>query len=281
MQRQEGHGDGGVGDFLVQHEGGEAQAEGVIVVSGVPDGDAVGLPGFDGSDGEGVGGNVEDATGEAVASVLEAGEGVELGESRGELEIFLGGRGRVEGIAFTTRRVVEGPVLRVALASLHHGAFDAVEEGGVVGKAVGFGEVEVLFGHAEFRADAVEAELAVGPLEAEGIVGTDLFVAHDPFVHAPEVRVAKVDLEVVNETGDQGEVRDGSDGAADSGRLRRGGAAPGFDVLERLGEIDVLEGVVDADLETGTGHGEDLVGGEARRVFDDRRVEGRVVPPVR
>ena len=54
VQGQEGHGDGGVGDFLVQHEGGEAQAKAVIVVSGVPDGDAVGLPGFDGSHGEGV-----------------------------------------------------------------------------------------------------------------------------------------------------------------------------------------------------------------------------------
>ena len=57
MQGQEGHGHGGVGDALGDHEAGESLSEGIVVLAGMPDGDGLGLPCFDWADGDGLSGN--------------------------------------------------------------------------------------------------------------------------------------------------------------------------------------------------------------------------------
>src|SRR3954447_17342697 len=51
---QQGHRHGAVGDALGDHQGGEALAEGVVVVAGLPDGDTLRLSRLDRADRRGI-----------------------------------------------------------------------------------------------------------------------------------------------------------------------------------------------------------------------------------
>ena len=55
MQGQEGHRHGGIGDAFGDHEAGESLSEGVVVLTGMPDGDRFGFPRFDWANGDGLG----------------------------------------------------------------------------------------------------------------------------------------------------------------------------------------------------------------------------------
>ena len=280
--REEGHGDGGVDDAARDHVGGEALAERVVMVAGVPDGNLVRLPCLDGPDGDGGGGDHGDVAAAAGARVLGDGEGMKLDDARGELAVLVR-RGRGVLVPPATREgIVERPMLHVALAALHDGAADARIPCLAEGAGVGLGKVEVGLRDAEAAVDAVEAELAVAFLEAEGMGGRDLAAGGgvEPLVHAPEVGMAEVEAEAVDEPGDEGELLGGANGAADADGVVGGGHAPCVDVFEGLGEVEVFAGIVEDDAEAGAGEAREVPWGEARGGVDEVGFEGGVIPPV-
>ena len=159
-------------------------------------------------------------------------------------------------VADTARRIIEGPMFNFALAALHDEATDVFPASAVF-EVVGVRKMEVRFGHAQIGTDAVEAEFAIGAFEGEGMFGADGFVVFNPFVHAPEVRGSEVEFEFVDEAGDEWELFGGADGAADAAGVIWSRSAPGGDVFEGFGEVEIFEGVVENDFETG-----------ARKLFD-------------
>src|SRR4051812_44510366 len=134
--------------------------------------------------------------------------------------------------------------------------------------------------HAEVGANALEAEFAVGAFEGERVFGGNGFVVFEPFVHAPEVGGFEIEFEFIDEAGNEGELFGGTDWAADAGWIvgRRG--APGVNVFEGFGEVEVFEGIVENNLEAGAGKLEEIVGGEFGDVTEEVVFEGGVVPPV-
>ena len=179
---------------------------------------------------------------------------MEFDDTGAELAVF-GRRGRgVLVFARALQRVVEGPVLDVALTALHDGAADAGVPGLHVVGHLGLGEVQVGFGHRQFLLDAVEAEFAIGAFKGERMRHRHflLRLLIIPFVHAPEVGVLEAEAEFVDQAGDERELLSRSDRSADADRIIRRGLLPGGDILQRFGEVEVFEGVIHHHLEAGT-----------------------------
>ena len=119
--------------------------------------------------------------------------------------------------------------------------------------------MEVFVRHAQLGADAVEAEFAVGLLEAKGEVAADGLAVNHPLVHTPEVAVAEVEADGVDDLRHDGQLLGGADRAADAGGAVRRGLLPRLDVFERLGGVELLDGFVERDLEAGAGELEDVL----------------------
>ena len=194
---QQRHRHGAVGDLVGDHVGREAHPEGVVVVAGVPDRHAVGLPGLLRADGEGLARHVLDGAAARGAGVLDQRDRVQLDHPGALLAVF-GGAGRIVLVlAFAADGVVEGPVLGLALAALHDEALGGVVAG-LIGLEVAVREVEVFHRHAQLRTDAREAEIPVRLGEAEREVHAGgLAVVEAPLVHAPEVGVLEVQTDQV------------------------------------------------------------------------------------
>ena len=109
----------------------------------------------------------------------------------------------------------------------------------------------MLVGHPQSAPDAVETQFAVGSLEAEWMRHLDFSAGLDvePLVHAPEMPAADVEVERVDDARDEGKLLRGADRAADADRVVVGALPPRLDVLERLGEIELFERVVEHDPE--------------------------------
>src|SRR5205085_12318322 len=81
----------------------------------------------------------------------------------------LGGGGRtVFVVAFTFGRVIESPMLDVALSSLHGRATHAFP-GFAISRSVSLGKVQVLGGHDQLGPDPTETKLAISPFEGERV----------------------------------------------------------------------------------------------------------------
>ncbi len=141
--------------------------------------------------------------------------------------------------------------------------------------------MQVLLGHAQLGPDAVEAQLAVGALEGEGMGGGDLPAVHVPLIHPPEVRVPQIDLERVHELRDERKLLRRADRPADTGRPVLRGLLPGFDVFEGLGQVEACERIVEHDLEARPGQPQHFLRRQPRGLLDEILVQGGVVPPLR
>ncbi len=279
MVGEEAHGDGAVGDAFGDHQRGEALAEGVVVRAGVPDGDFLGLPRFLWADGDGLLGHHGDVASATGARILRQRDGVQVDDARGKLAVFLGRRRGVLPPALARQRVVECPVLDVALSALHDGAADALPAV-AVGLHVGLGEMQVRVGHAQAAVDAVKTQLAVGLFKRQRMFHRNLLLAVVPLVHTPKMAGAHIEAQRVNEARDKRQLLRGADGAADAHGIVGRGLPPCFDVLQRLGQVKILQRVVHFHGEAGAREAFHLARRQLGGVADNVVVERGVVPPV-
>src|SRR4029078_12284771 len=109
--------------------------------------------------------------------------------------------------------------------------------------------------HPQRPADAIEAQRAVGALEAQGMRHRHFTACAnvEPLVHAPEMTAPYVELERIDQSRDQWQLLGRPDRPADADRRIVSALPPRLDVFERLGEVEVLERVVQDDLEPGPG----------------------------
>ena len=102
-----------------------------------------------------------------------------------------------------------------------------------------------------------------------------------PLIHSPEVTVGNIDAEVIDEPGYEGKLLGGSDWSADTHRVVCSCLSPGVNTLEGLGEVEVLQGIVEHDLKPRPGKLQEIPRGELGRILDNGGIEGGVVPPGR
>ena len=134
----------------------------------------------------------------------------------------LGRRRRLVAVLpFAPRRIVERPMLHLALAALHHDAADLVERLRVFVDRADFGKVQVRFRHPQLGANAVEAQLAVGPREAQRERLGRLAAVDHPFVHAPEMACRRFSPKLVHQPRHQRQLLGRSDRPADARRVDR------------------------------------------------------------
>src|SRR5206468_10041566 len=101
----------------------------------------------------------------------------------------------------------------------------------------------------------VETQLAIRALEAERMRDRHFPASRgiEPFVHTPEMSRADVEPKRVDDARHERQVLGGTDRPADADGVGVRTPAPRLYVLERLGEVEVLERVVQDDAEAGTG----------------------------
>jgi hypothetical protein len=101
----------------------------------------------------------------------------------------------------------------------------------------------------ELTVNAVEAQVAIGFGEAQRVRDRHGLALFDPLVHAPEMGIVlrEVQIQCVDQPRNQGQLLGRSDRAANAGRIVRRALPPGFDVLQRLGEIELFERIVVVD----------------------------------
>src|SRR5581483_11652885 len=94
--------------------------------TGLPDADALGLPGFNRSDAARFERDARDVAAATRAGVLDHGHRMQIDDARLELTIFLRRRRVVLIFPLALRRIVERPVLHFTLAALHDDAAHGV-----------------------------------------------------------------------------------------------------------------------------------------------------------
>src|SRR6185503_8509859 len=115
----------------------------------------------------------------------------------------------------------------VALAALHHGTAHSAPAFAICGR-VTFRKMKIGLRHAQFLADSTEAHFAIRALERERMRHRNFTTGFriEPFVHAPEVSGAEVEVEFVDEARDQRQLFGWPDGTADADRIVLGGLLP-------------------------------------------------------
>ena len=145
-----------------------------------------------------------------------------------------------------------------------------------------FGKCRCASGIRRVRVDAVETQLAIRALEAERMRRPALpcLWPIEPFVHPPEMCRAHVEPQRVDDARDERQLLGGTDRPADADRVVIRALAPRLDVFERLGEVELLERVVQDDAEAGAREPREIVRCQPGRLVDRPGIERRVVPPV-
>ena len=113
--------------------------------------------------------------------------GMQIDDAGVSLRYSAGDGGRVFVFAVAPRRIVEGPMLDVALAALHDGAAHAVPALAISGR-VGLREMEVRFGITNSGLMRLKHSSRSARSKESGCVTGDLAAVVEPFVHAPEMR---------------------------------------------------------------------------------------------
>jgi len=170
-------------------------------------------------------------------------------------------------------------MLDFALPALHHHAAHLLPACAVFVQ-VSSGEMQVLFRHAQPRADAIETQLAVCPLEAQRVGLRHRLPIDGPFIHAPEMRVAQVELQLVDHPRHQGELLGRPNRPTDPRRAAFTGLIPRRNIFQRLSQVKILQRVVKPDLEARASELQQVIHSQARCVIQDGAVEGGVVPPL-
>ena len=130
-----------------------------------------------------------------------------------------------------------------------------------------------------FGDDPVEAQLQVRAGKAQRVSDGRFLPVDEPLVHGPEVALAHVDLQVVHDLGHQRQLLRGPDRPAQAGRGAGRRLLPRAHVLQRLGDVEGLQRVIESHRESRAAKAGADPGGEPRGIVQDRRVQRRVVPP--
>ena len=262
------------------HQRGEPLPERAVVRAGLPNRDLFGLPRFNGTDSQGACGHERDVAAAGGAGILCEGDGMEINHACAELPILGRGRRCILISSDTPHRIVESPMLGITLPALHDGTTNAPPTRGVRSK-VRLRKMQVGIGNRKFGPDATEAQFAVGAFEGEGVRDGRFLSVEIPLVHAPEVGRLKAEPKFIDNPRNQRELFRRTNGTADPDGIVRRRLPPGSDVFERLGEVEIFQGVVEDDSESLAGKPGHRLRCEAGGFFNQGVVEGRVVPPVR
>ena len=101
------------------HPGGQPLAEGIIVKSGVPDGDLLSAPRFGRAHRNSFGRNQGNVASAGSPRILCDRQRMEIDDARFEFSILCGGRRLVFVFTFPFQWIVEGPMFDIPLPSLH------------------------------------------------------------------------------------------------------------------------------------------------------------------
>ena len=276
---EQGHGHGTVRDLLGDHECGKSLPEGIVMVTGMPDGDSFRFPGFFGTHCHSGRGNILHGSAAGGTGILDQGDGMQFHLTGSQLEVFFRSGGIVGIFAFPAHRVIEGPVFGFPLTALHGDAAELVIGLGVLFRIFA-GEVKVFSRHHQFRTDSAEAQIHIGFGEAQGEVDIGRFAVHQPFIHAPEMAVLQGKIHFVDHLCHQGKLFGGADGSADPGRSGRGCLFPGIDVFQSFCTVEFLQRIIDIDFEAGAFKTFQRVNGDFGGIVQNGTVQRGVIPPV-
>lgn len=280
MISEQGHGHRGVHDAVCNHERREPLAERVVVKSGLPDRDLFCLPRFIGADRHGAGGDKGHVATTRGAGVLGDGDRVQVNHPGFQLPVLCRGGRSVLVFPFAGQRIVESPMLDVALTSLHDDTTHAGVPAGIKFLRVRIREMQIRIRHHEFFVDLVEAHLAIAFLERQRMGDRHRLAIDHPLVHAPEVGMMQLESHGVHHAGDQRKLLGGTDRPTDTRRIVRRRLLPGIDVFQSLGTVEILEGVIEHHLEPGARQLQQLLGRELGCRRNDVFIKGGEIPPV-
>ena len=95
------------------------------------------------------------------------------------------------------------------------------------------------------------------------------------------MRRTNVELEIVHQPGDEGKLLRRADRTTHADRIVRGRLPPRGHILQRLGQIEVFQAVIEDDLKTGPRKPLHRFRRQLRHRVDQFLVQGRVIPPPR
>ena len=165
-------------------------------------------------------------------------------------------------------RIVERPVLHVALPALHDRAAHAGVPGLRGSRAVSaFGKCRCASGIRSSRRMRLKHSSRSARSKLSGCVtGTSRPVVDSNHSSMPQkCAVPHVEAELVDDARDERQLLGRPDRAADADRIVVGALPPRVDVLQRLGEIELLERVVEDDREAGPREREQIARRQAAR----------------
>ena len=251
------------------------------MAAGLPDGDLVGLPCLFRADRRRLRRNQRDVATAGRTGVLHDRHRMQIDDTRRQLTVLLGRRRIVNIGAFARQRVIEGPVLRVALSALHQHAVEIIECL-AVGRQIARREVEILLRHAQFGTDAVEAELFIAFRKGERMVRRNGFAVFDPFVHAPEmgVQFGKIHVRRVHDARHERQLLRRANRAADTARMRGGGLLPSFDIFQSFSQIELFNRVIHHDFEARAAQLRHVFNRQTGDIRHQLVADRRIIPPV-
>src|ERR1700722_4939270 len=146
-------------------------------------------------------------------------------------------------------RIVECPVFHVSLAALHDQATNSAIPTCLIRGRVGLWKVKIGFRQLKLFANPTETEFAISVFERERMGAGNFFAVYQPLVHPPKMGGAQVQLQFVNDPGNQREVLRWADGSANTGGVIIRTLPPGSDVLQRFSQVEVFKRVIKHHLE--------------------------------
>ena len=108
-----------------------------------------------------------------------------------------------------------------------------------------------------------------------------LAVVADPLVHAPEMAVPHVHVQLVDQPRHQRQLLRRADRAADAGRIVRRRLLPRLEIFQGLGQEELFQRVVDHDLKTRPGKLQKIFRRKSGGIGQKARVERGEIPPRR
>src|SRR5205823_12026517 len=112
-------------------------------------------------------------------------------------------------------------------------------------------KVQVLPRHQQFGPNAVETKLTISAFEGERMIHRHLCAVEEPFVHSPEMRRLEREVQFIDDSRDQRKLFSRANRPTNADWIIRSRLAPGIDVLECLGQINILQSVVEHYFEAG------------------------------
>src|SRR6185436_2330401 len=166
-----------------------------------------------------------------------------------ELPVF-GRRGRgILVLSRALRRVIERPMLHVALAALHHRASHSSVPALTISARDAFWKMKIRIWHDEFPADTIKAHFTISFFERERMRHWRFFAIKKPLIHAPEMGGLDVEIQRVYEPGNQGQLLRWPYRPTNPNRVVGSGLLPCGDVFQRLRQIEIFQRFIHHDLE--------------------------------